>query len=147
MAAVKVLIVDDEQELASTLAERLNIRGFDASAVYCGEDALPFIRAGDIPDVVLVDLKMPTQGGMETLAAIKKFDPDIEVILFTSYGTGRSKNYDQKGKPYDFIMKPSDINEITEKINKAAAKRLTVGKQGTNPDELVKNIHGKNEAR
>ena len=129
MTAVKVLIVDDEKEFASTLVERLNIRGFDASAVYSGEDALPFIQSKDIPDVVLLDLKMPVMGGMKTLAAIKEFDPDIEVILFTGHDTSRIEIDDQKGKTFEFLMKPSHINEITEKIDKAVAKRLASSKQ------------------
>jgi len=127
--AVKVLIVDDEKEFASTLAERLNIRGFDAAAVYSGQEALSLIRARDIPDVVLLDLKMPVMGGIETLAAIKEFDPAIEVIMLTGHGADCSTNDIQKGRIFGHIMKPSNVNEITEKITKAAAKRSAGGKQ------------------
>jgi len=134
MTAVKVLIIDDEIEMASTLAERLNIRGFDASAVSCGEDALSLIQDRNIPDIVLFDLKMPVRGGMETLAAIKEFDSDIEVLIFTDKGSCHIENGDRHDKTFEYIMKSSPINEITDKINKAAAKRLAGGRQGTNPD-------------
>ena len=59
MSKIKVLIVDDEKEFATTLAQRLDIRGFKATAVFCCEDALAQIHAKKIPDVVLLDLKMP----------------------------------------------------------------------------------------
>ncbi len=124
MTEVKVLIVDDEKEFASTLAERLILRGFAASAVHCAEDALALIHAGDIPEVILLDLKMPLMDGMEALAAIKEYDPAIEVIILTGHGSGGAVGVDaKKGAAFDCIMKPVDIKELTQKINLAAAKR------------------------
>jgi len=125
MSKVKVLVVDDEKEFANTLSERLNIRGFETSAVYCTEDALALIHAKKIPDVVLLDLKMPRMDGMETLLEIKKYDPTIQVILLTGHGAGFPLTGVDRGKhgAFDCMMKPADINELTVKIKQAMAKR------------------------
>ena len=132
MSKVKVLVVDDEKEFANTLAERLNIRGFETSAVYCTEDALALIHAKKIPDVVLLDLKMPRMDGMETLAEIKKYDPTIQVILLTGHGAGVPLTGIDRGKhgAFDCMMKPADINELTAKIKQAMAKRQAIQNRG-----------------
>jgi DNA-binding NtrC family response regulator len=132
MPKVKVLIVDDEKDFASTLAERLSIRGFETAAVFCTEDALARIHARNIPDVVLLDLKMPRMDGMETLREIKKYNPDIEVIMLTGHGAGvpMAGIGSEKYGAFDCIMKPADIKELTAKINQAMAKRQSSQKRG-----------------
>ena len=132
MSKVKVLVVDDEIDFATTLAERLNIRGFESTACFCTEDAMALIHAKDIPDVVLLDLKMPRMDGMETLEEIKKYNPTIEVIMLTGHGGGISLIGAEREKhsPFDCIIKPADINELTTKINQAMAKRQTALKKG-----------------
>ena len=125
MTKVKVLVVDDEIEFATTLAERLNIRGFETTACFCTKDAMALIHAKEIPDVVLLDLKMPHMDGMEALAEIKKYNPTIEVIMLTGHGGGIPLigAAREKHSPFDCIIKPADINELTTKINQANAKR------------------------
>ena len=125
MSKVKVLVVDDEIEFATTLAERLNIRGFETTACFCTEDALALIHAKEVFDVVLLDLKMPHMDGMETLEEIKKYNSTIEVIMLTGHGGGISLVGAERKKfgPFDCIMKPADINELTTKIKQAMAKR------------------------
>jgi DNA-binding NtrC family response regulator len=123
MKPPKVLIVDDEREFAATLAERLNLRKFEATAVFCAEDGLTLIRTEESPpDVVLLDLKMPSIDGKSALVAIKRYDPSIEVIIIT--GHGDSKDVADIGRAaFDYIMKPVDIADLVGKITQAAAKR------------------------
>jgi DNA-binding NtrC family response regulator len=132
MSKVKVLVVDDEIEFATTLAERLNIRGFETTACFCTEDALALIHAKEVFDVVLLDLKMPHMDGMETLEEIKKYNSTIEVIMLTGHGGGISLVGAERKKfgPFDCIMKPADINELTTKIKQAMAKRQLALDQG-----------------
>ena len=136
MSKVKVLVVDDEIEFATTLAERLNIRGFQTTACFCTEDAIALIHAKDIPDVVLLDLKMPRMDGMEALEEIKKYNPTIEVIMLTGHGGGIPLISAAKEKhcPFDCVMKPADINELTTKIKQAMAKRQNAIKEGKGHD-------------
>lgn len=120
--STKVLIVDDEAEFASTLAERLALRNYDVNAVNRSDDAIKTIRDHP-PDVVLLDLRMPGIGGFEVLRTIKEFDPTIEVILLT--GQPKSEGAEE-GIPtglFDYVVKPVDITELITKINNAYQKR------------------------
>ena len=132
MSKVKVLVVDDEVDFANTLAERLNIRGFQATCCFCTEDALALIHAEEVFDVVLLDLKMPHMDGMEALEEIKKYNPTIEVIMLTGHGGGIPLIGAERKKysPFDCVMKPADINELTTKIKQAMEKRQNVINRG-----------------
>jgi DNA-binding NtrC family response regulator len=76
-----------------------------------------------MPDVVLLDLKIPGMDGIETLRTIKKFDPTIEVIMLTGHGDVQSVENGMKSGAFEYIMKPVDISELTLKIDKAQKKR------------------------
>ena len=122
MQPTKVLIVDDETEFASTVAERLTLRGYEANAVFSAGEALPLIRAS-APDVVLLDLMMPGINGLETLRAIKETAPAIEVIILTGYGGIQGKLEGMESGAFDYVMKPVDIGVLMNKIDKARSRR------------------------
>ncbi|MEW5746521.1 MAG: response regulator [Nitrospirota bacterium] len=124
MNPIKVLLVDDEVEFVSALAERLQLRNYDAKAVYCAEDAFALIKS-DPPDVVLVDLRMPGMGGLEIRDTIRQFDPGIEVILLTGHGAVDEHGAGMKEVPFEYLLKPVDLNDLMEKIGSAAERRRT----------------------
>ncbi|MDP2278536.1 MAG: response regulator [Nitrospirota bacterium] len=122
MTPVKILIVDDEVEFASALAERLQLRGYDAKAVYCAKDSFAIAKS-DPPDVILLDLKMPGMSGIEILMTIREFNPNIEVILVTGHLNLEEKIEGIKIDKFNYMMKPIDIKELIERINKAMERR------------------------
>lgn len=126
MSQTKVLIVDDEMEFASTLAERLQMRGYIAKSVYCAEDAITLSR-NDPPDVMLLDLRMPGMSGIKVLQAIKQFNPSIEVIMLTGLGPSEESAEVMKSGAVDYIMKPVDIERLVEKIDKAKSNKQEKG--------------------
>lgn len=111
----KLLLVDDEEEFASTLAERLRLRGVDVRTVFRGEDALPAIRE-ERPDLVLLDVLMPGVGGMELLRRLRIECPSLPVILLT--GQGISEEDLRIGALHGavFLMKPLSIDELMKTI-------------------------------
>ncbi|MEW6221615.1 MAG: response regulator [Thermodesulfobacteriota bacterium] len=124
METTSVLIVDDEQEFASTLAERLELRGLAATSVASGEEALDRLRGHlEVPDVVILDLKMPGIDGLEALVAIKSLEPQVEVILLTGHGSSEAGIAGMQRGLFDYLMKPVDIAELVDKIGEAAARR------------------------
>lgn len=125
MAQTKVLLVDDEKEFASALAERLQLRNYEVKTASNALEALGIVNSF-LPDVVLLDLKIPGMDGIETLKAIKKFDSSIEVIMLTGHGDTRSVEEGMKSGAFEYIMKPVDIGELTIKINKAWQKKQAV---------------------
>ena len=82
----KILLVDDQQELRSLLADCFKARGFDVMEA-CDGTSLKAAFAGPQPDVALLDLKLPDADGLELLTALKSQWPDTEAIVLTGYGT------------------------------------------------------------
>jgi len=123
MPQTKVLLVDDEIEFASALAERLQLRNYDVKVGHTAIEAMGFIHQF-MPDVVVLDLKIPGMDGLETLKTIKKLDPTIEVIMLTGHGDVLSVEEGMKSGAFEYIMKPIDIGELTSKIDKAKKKRI-----------------------
>lgn len=124
MNKIKVMIVDDEMEFATTLNERLILRNFDSRAVCGAEKAIAVIVSGWIPDVVLMDLKMPVMDGIESLELIKQHEPSIEVIILTGHGSTASGIEGMQKGLFDYLMKPVDIGELVERINAAVEKKM-----------------------
>jgi len=119
---IKVLLVDDEVEFASALAERLRLRNFDSQAVSNAEDALTVIR-NTPPDIVLLDYRMPGTDGIGILKIIKEMNPAIEVIMLTGLQDTLSMEEGMKSGIFEYMVKPVDIGELMVKINLAQKKR------------------------
>ncbi len=122
MSKTKVLLVDDEIEFVSALAERLQLRDYDVKTANNALEALGLIHDYP-PDVVILDLRIPGMNGIETLKTIKKLDPTIEVIMLTGHGDVQSVEEGMKSGALEYIMKPVEIGELISKIDKAKKKR------------------------
>ena len=125
MIEPSVLVVDDEVQFVETLAKRLVKRGVKVRAAHSGQQALDALEGGGATrtDVVVLDVKMPGMDGLETLAAIKKLHPLVEVIMLTGHATVESAIEGMKHGAYDYLMKPCDLDVLMEKINRAAVKK------------------------
>jgi DNA-binding response OmpR family regulator len=109
--AVRVLIVDDEGELVSALVERLNLRGFEATGVTTGAEALSYLADTSV-DVVVLDVKMPGLGGLEVIRRIKEQRANLQVILLTGHGSAQDADRGMELGAYDYLMKPVKIDEL-----------------------------------
>jgi len=125
MIRTKVLLVDDEVEFASALAERLQMRNYEVRTASNGLEAMALFHESP-PDVVLLDLKIPGMDGLEILSNIKKFDPSIEVLMLTGHGDVASVQKGMQSGALEYMMKPIDIDELTSKIDRARKKREQV---------------------
>jgi len=123
MVQLKILLVDDEQEFVTTLAERLELRGMDVEIATDGEMALGLVET-DPPQVVVLDVMMPGLSGMEVLERIKAVDSSIQVILLTGHGGTKDGIKGMQLGAFDYLIKPVDIDELIEKLNEAAKNVL-----------------------
>jgi two-component system, OmpR family, response regulator CpxR len=115
---VRVLLVDDEQDFAEVLAERLETRGFSVQKAFSGDDAINLISNQDA-DVVVLDVLMPGRNGVEVLREIKQLKPLTEVIMLTGHATVESAIEGMKLGAYDYLMKPTETEDLVAKIQKA----------------------------
>jgi len=122
MPKAKLLLVDDEPAFIEILAQRLRKRSFDVACINSGQGALNRLVGHDNPDVIILDLKMPGLGGIETTQRIKNKWPIIEVILLTGHATVESAVNALKQGAFDYLMKPYELDELLKKI-KAAINR------------------------
>jgi len=118
MPKPKVLIIDDEQEFASTLSKRLVFRGFDSLAVFHAEHALSSI-AEEHPEVVLLDLGLEGISGMDMLRAIRASGTDCVVIVLTGVADDHVFREAGEAGAADVLIKPIDIDLLVECINRA----------------------------
>ena len=118
MDNLKVCIVDDEEEFVTTLAERLELRGFKAQIATDGEKALHLIET-DPPHVVVLDVMMPGMGGLEVLQRIKERNPQIPVILLTGHGDTKEGMEGMRLGAFDYLMKPLSIDDLIKKMQEA----------------------------
>ncbi|MCG6958251.1 MAG: response regulator [Gemmatimonadetes bacterium] len=120
--ALRVLIVDDEEELVSALVERLQLRGFDARGVTTGAEALADLETTAC-DVVVLDVKMPGLGGLEVIKRIKRERPELEVVLLTGLGSSGSVEEGMEAGAFEFLMKPVKIDDLARILRSAGHGR------------------------
>ena len=122
MIQSKVLIIDDEIEFASTLCQRLKLRGVAAVDAHSGTEGLVSMVKMN-PGIVILDLKMPDMGGLDVLDKIKEYDATIEVLMLTGHGSAGSGIEAKEKGAFDYIMKPIDLTELLEKLKLADNER------------------------
>lgn len=120
-ARARVLVVDDEIELATRLAERLGQRGYDATAVFSGKEALMSLDESWY-DVVLLDLQLPGMDGIATLRRIRGLHRETQVVVLSGHSTVAQGIEGMQLGAADFLQKPVDIDVLCASVDTAAAK-------------------------
>jgi two-component system, OmpR family, response regulator len=133
----KVLLVDDEEDFVEPLAERMRARGMNVSTTTSPTDALARAESESF-DAIVLDLMMPEMDGLQTLEAIKKKNPDIQVILLTGHATVEKGIEAMKHGAMDFLEKPVDIKSLAERIHKAQARKMVLVEKKN--EEKIRNI-------
>lgn len=121
-STIKIVIADDEVEFASTLATRLELRGYVTEIVNSGEETLDAV-ARQVPDLLLLDLKMPDLDGLEVLAKLRENHQELKVIILTGHGSFSSGNQGMALGAIDYIMKPVELNLLLGKITEATTAK------------------------
>jgi DNA-binding NtrC family response regulator len=107
----RILFVDDDNDILMMVEQYLQMQGYDVSTVNSGLKALDLIREEEI-QIIFTDYKMPEFNGLELLAAVKQFNPLIEVIIVTGYGSMESAVQAMKFGCYDYLQKPFKLEHL-----------------------------------
>ena len=118
----KILIIDDERAIRSTLREILEYENFQVDDVDNGMEGLEKIGTEDY-ELVLCDIKMNKMDGMEVLAEGLKLKPDLPFIMISGHGTIENAVEASKMGAFDFISKPPDLNRLLITIRNALDKK------------------------
>ncbi|MFO7600281.1 MAG: response regulator [Candidatus Desulfacyla sp.] len=122
MDTMQMMLVDDEERFLSTTKKLLARKGYEVLTAASGLEALQ-ILASQTVHVVILDVKMPGMDGMETLQEIKRRFPLVEVIMLTGHATVESAVEGLKSGATDYLVKPTDVDELLEKAVEAFEKR------------------------
>lgn len=118
----KILIIDDEPTICSAIKISLEAEGYKVHVDFCAKEGLNEIKTF-LPDVVILDLRLPDMDGLAVLSEIKEFDENIIVIMITAYGETKAAVEAVRKGAYDFLIKPFDINELEISIKRALKER------------------------
>lgn len=120
---ISLLLVDDEKEFIEIMAQRLHKRGFQVATATEGAAALQRLEEG-VVDIVILDVAMPGMGGIETLDAIKKRHPLVEVVMLTGQATvGTAVEAIRQGA-FNYLKKPCEIDDLIAQVEAAMGRRL-----------------------
>lgn len=120
---IKLLIVDDEIKFLDSIAQRLEMRGFDVTKAINGEEAVKWATAGKF-DLALLDLKMPGMDGKQVLEILKKEHKYLEVIILTGHGSLDSAVECTKLGAFSYLPKPYEIDKLLETLKEAYEARM-----------------------
>ena len=119
-----ILVVDDERDMLDTYISILS-KHFNVFTSSTGKECLETIKKENI-QLVLLDIKMPKQSGIETLKTIKEIDPQTDVIMVTASKEVKSAVECIKLGAYDYVTKPFEVDELTSLIGKVLERRELV---------------------
>jgi DNA-binding NtrC family response regulator len=117
-----VLVVEDEAYVRDSLVEILRARSFDASASASVLDALELLSRAPV-DVVLSDLRMPNEDGLELVRRMQSTTPDVPVLILTGHGTVTSAVECLKAGALDYILKPVEPDALELALERALEGR------------------------
>ena len=116
------LIVEDEPVLAQNLVKAFAGQGFDIQVANRIADARKLVAA-QLPDVALLDFRLPDGNGLDLLAALVREDPELPVIMMTGYGSVADAVRAMQQGARDYVQKPLDLSELRLKVEQALRSR------------------------
>lgn len=119
----RVLVVEDQRDLASLLAHNLKQEGLDVRTVEDGREALPTVRSWR-PDLVILDLMLPGLDGFEVLRGIRGNGHDIPVLILSARGEEQDKVRGFRLDADQYVTKPFSLVELLERVH-ALLRRST----------------------
>jgi DNA-binding NtrC family response regulator len=119
---IRVLLIDDDDNFRMPLHKELAHLGFEVFSLASGKESPALVREKQI-EVVLLDIRMPENNGIETLRHLKRVTPATEIIMLTGYGTVDNAIEAMKLGACDFLKKPCALAEIQVAIEQAHEKR------------------------
>ncbi len=112
-----IYIIDDDDQLRKSFVKLLTAEGYQVHSAGSGEAGLDLIHQR-IPDLIVLDMRLPGMDGFETFKAVHAIEPKLPVIMMTAFGTTETAIEATRMGAFDYVLKPFDIPEMLELIRK-----------------------------
>jgi two-component system response regulator MprA len=117
----RILVVEDEANIADVIRRGLVYKGFDVDVAHTGEDALHSAR-DQLPDLVILDLMLPDMDGVEVCQRLRAAD-DVPIIMLTARDAVSDKVGGLEAGADDYMTKPFEFDELVARVNAALRRR------------------------
>ncbi len=114
----KILVIDDDEQLRKSFVKLIAEEGYSVKCASSGEAGLNLIQT-EVPDLVVLDMRLPGMNGLETFEIIHEMEPKLPVIIMTAYGTTETAIEATKMGAFDYILKPFDVPNMLTVIAQA----------------------------
>jgi DNA-binding NtrC family response regulator len=122
MPTGRILIVEDRDSLRRMLERALSQEGYEVTAAADAQAGIRWVDERPF-DLVLTDLKLPDVSGLEVLAASRRAQPRVPVVVLTGFGTVGTAVEAMKLGAYDFLEKPLEIDDLARLVERAIGER------------------------
>jgi two-component system response regulator RegA len=130
-----ILVVDDDERLRERMARALTARGLSVRTAGDYDEALAIAREA-LPELAVVDLRMPGQSGLELIRALKELDPETRIVVLTGYGSiATTIDAMRLGAVY-YLQKPADADDVLAAFARADAPPTEGLDQNIDPPSL-----------
>ncbi|HXN07003.1 MAG TPA: sigma-54 dependent transcriptional regulator [Nitrospiria bacterium] len=136
---LSILIVEDKESMAQMIKATLDAEGYDVHLAGNGKEGISKFKEKRF-DLVLTDLKLPFQSGLDVLAAVKENNPLVPVIVMTAFGSIETAVKAVKDGAYDFITKPFEPEHLLLTIKKALENRKLMTENMVMKNEFENNL-------
>ena len=113
----RLLICDDQPNIRESY-KLIFEEGYDLVFAQNGQDVLLWLKEGNKPDLVIMDIKMPKMDGLTALKELKKLQPDLPVLVVTGYDCVETAALALQSGALDYIVKPFDPTQILRSVQK-----------------------------
>ena len=145
-----VLIIDDEKDVHYSFRRLLEKEPLEIQSAESGEEGIRLAKKTP-PDLIVMDIRMGHQNGLDTLKELRQLNPKQVVIMMTAYGTSQTAIEAMKLGAYDYVLKPFDIPHLKNLLSEALAaaqgmKQIVSFPAKLNPEETRQTIVGNSPA-
>jgi DNA-binding response OmpR family regulator len=138
--AAQILIVDDEASIRLTLSALLKRAGFDVTPAENGAEAVALLERQAF-ELMLVDLKMPVMDGMQVVAAARKRQPDLAIIVLTGHGSLETAVEGLHQGVFDYLLKTTEPAQVIERVKAGLQMRTQRIRERTLLDVVGAAVH------
>jgi DNA-binding NtrC family response regulator len=121
MKQIRIMIVDDDQDLAESLAELLGIHGYTVDIACNGQEAVERVRNDDF-DLTFMDVRMPVMNGVDSFFEIRKMKPSAKVVMMTGFKEPMVSKALENGA-LGLLNKPFQLDDMLEKLQMVEAEK------------------------